>query len=264
MKIKPKAIDIIKKEDKLTKFQALSIYRAFKLANPGVKAEIKKLKHELLHGLSRHDRASGIWFLNTYKKVLEMRSKNISLEALIEAYKTDDKNVIAKKLLAYYSNYGIAQGVILGSSAGFLGFVSAASSTFGEIVCLTYFRLSLIYDLSILFERPLMDANNLEIYRVLKASFDISEKDLIHGKVYELVDKGDKFIEEKLSKNDGSVLQSVLKNLGVAIYYKAEKNFLAKSIPILTYISGPLACITYDYEAVKAFGKRTLNIYTSI
>lgn len=264
MRGKSTTIGIIKKEEKLTKFQALSVYRAFKHANPGIKTEIKKLKHELLHGLSRHDRASGIWFLNVYKKVFEIRSKNISLETLMEAYKTDDKNVIAKKLLAYYSNYGIAEGVILGSSAGFLGFISEASSTFGEIVCLTYFQLSLIYDLSILFERPLIDANNLEIYRVLKASFDISEKDLIRGKVYELVDKGDKFIEEKLLKNDGTVLQSVLKNLGVAIYYKAEKNFLAKAIPILTYISGPLVCITSDYEAVKAFGKRTLNIYSGI
>jgi len=261
MKKKAKAIDIIKKEEKLTKFQALGVYIAFNKANPGVKVELKKLKHDLLHGLSRHDRASGIWFLNVYKKVIEIRSKNISLETLTEAYKTDDKNIIAKKLLAYYSNYGIATGVILGSSAGLLGFVSAAHSTFGEIVCLAYFQLSLIHDLSILFERPFINANNLEIYRVLKASFDISEKDLINGKIDELVDKGDKFIEEKLLKNDSQVIQSVLKNLGVAIYFKAEKNFIPKAVPIFAYISAPLACITSDYESVKAFGKRTLKIY---
>lgn len=259
---KSKSVDEIKKDEKLTKIQALGIYSAFKNANPKVKAEIKKLKHELMMGLSRHDRLSGMWFLNVYKKVVEMRSKNITLEALIEAYNTENKDIIAKKLLAYYSNYGIATGVILGSSTGLLGFITAAHSTFGEIACLVYFELSLIYDLSVLYERPLIKVNSLEVYRILKISFGISEKDLIHGKVDELVDKGDKLIEEKLLKNDLQVLQGLLKNLGAAIYFKAIKNIFAKSIPIFAYITGPLASITSDYEAVRALGKRTHKIYS--
>lgn len=212
-------------------------------------------------GLSRHDRVSGVWFLNVYKKVLEIRSRTITLETLLEAYNTEDKDVIAKKLVAYYSNYGIATGVILGSSSGFLGFITATHATFGEIACLVYFQLSLIYDLSVLYERPLDKANNLEIYKVLKTSFGISDKDLIKGKVDELVDKGDKLIEEKLLKNDSQVLHSLLKNLGVAIYFKTEKNFFAKSIPLFAFISGPIACIISDYEAVRAFGNRTIKLY---
>lgn len=264
MKKKSQAVDIIKKEEKLSKFQALSIYRAMIKANPKVKMDIKKLKYELLIGLSRHDRLSGIWFLNVYKKVIEMRSKNITLEALIEAYKTEDKAIIARKLIAYYSNLGIVTGVILVSSAGFLGFITEAYSTFSEIACLVYFQLSLIYDLSVLYERPLDQANSLDIYKVLRASFGITEKDLNNGKVDELVDKGDKFIEDKLSKNDSQVLQSLLKNLGVTIYFKAVKNFIAKAIPLIAVITGTLACITSDYEAVKIFGSRSVKVYSSI
>jgi hypothetical protein len=263
MKKKSQSVDMVEKEERLTKIQALNIYRAFKKANPKAKIEIRRLKHELLIGLSRHDRVSGIWFLNVYKKVIEMRSKNISLEALIEGYNTEDKEIIARKLVAYYSNYGIATGVILGSSGGLFGFITASYSTFGEIACLVYFQLSLIYDLSVLYERPIDKANNLEIYRILRNSFGISEKDLINGKVDELVDKGDKLIKEKLSKNDIQVLQGILKNLGVAIYFKAVKNLKAKSIPLFSAVLGMLACLTSDYEAVKALGKRSVKVYSS-
>lgn len=263
MKKKPQSVDIISKEDKLSKFQALNIYRAIIKANPKVKKDIKKLRHELVIGLSRHDRLSGIWFLNVYKKVIDMRSKNITLEALTEAYKTEDKNIIARKLIAYYSNLGIATGVILGSSGSFLGFITAVYSTFGEIACLVYFQLSLIYDLSVLYERPLDKVNNLEIYKILKASFGITEKDLINGKVDELVDKGDKLIEEKLLKNDSQVLQGLLKNLGVAIYFKAVKNFIAKAIPLVAAITSILSCITSDYEVVRAVGNKCMRVYRS-
>lgn len=256
-------VEAIRKKEKLTRIQALGIYKAFKNANPKVKTEIKKLKGEILNGLSRHDRISGIWFLNVYKKVLEVRSKTVTIEALMEGYNTEDKELISRKLIAHYSNYGIATGAILGSSGGVLGFITAAYATFGEIACLTYFQLSLIYDLSVLYERPLDKANNLELYRVLRSSFGISDKDLSDGKVDELVDKGSKFIEEKLLKNDFQVLQGLLKNLGATILHKAPKNLMAKLIPLVGALSGILVCTTSDYNAMKLLGKRTVKIYSN-
>lgn len=255
--------DKVGKDEKLTKFQTMNIYKAFKSANPKIKIEIKKLKGEIVHGLSRHDRLSGFWFLNVFKKVMESRSKIVTLEALQEGYKTQDKEIISKKLVAHYSNYGIATGAILGSSGGLLGFLTAAYATFGEIACLTYFQLCLIYDLSVLYERPIDKSNNLELYRVLKSAFGISEQDLSNGKVDKLVDKGSKLLEEKLLKNDAQVLQGILKNLGAAILHKAPKNLLAKVIPLLGAFSGALVCTTTDYQAMKVLGKRTVKIYSN-
>ena len=256
--------DVIKKEDILTKFEAFEVFRAIKKSNPKIKQEIKKLRKELVSGLSRHDRLSGIWFLNLFKKVVESRSKTISLESLEAAYKTKDKEIIARKLIAYYSNYGIAVGAILGSSGGFLGFLTAAYATFGEIACLSYFQLSLIYDLSVLYERPLDKANNLEVYNLLRKALSISDQDMSNNKVDELVDKGSKLIKEKLYKNDPQVLHGLMKNIGAAVIHKASKNLIAKMIPLFGVVSGTLVCITEDYKSVKGLGKITTNFYNSV
>lgn len=251
----------LRKEDVLSRLEALSVYRALRNANPKIKNDIKKLKTELVSGLSRHDRISGIWFLNVFKKVIEVRSKNVSLEMLQASYKTKDKEQIAKKLIAYYSNYGIAVGTILGASGGLFGFITAAYATFGELACLAYFQLCLLYDLSVLYESPMDKANNLEVYRLIKAAFGLSNQELENDKIDELVDKGAKLIEEKLLKNDSQVFSGLLKNLGAAILHKAAKNLLAKLIPLVGVLSGALVCITTDYHAVRSVGKRAIKFY---
>jgi uncharacterized protein (DUF697 family) len=253
----------IKKEELLSKLEAFSIFRAIKAANPKIKQDIKKLRVDILRGLSRHDRKSGIWFLTLFKKVIDLRSKTISLESLYAAYKTEDKEVIAKKLIAHYANYGIAVGATLGSAGGALGFITASYATFGEIACITYFQLSLLYDLSVLYERPIDKINNLEVYRLLQSAFSLTERDLLDNKVDELVDKGTRLIEEKLQRGDSQKhLHGLLKNIGAFIVHKAAKNLMAKMIPIVGLISGAIVCITEDFCLVRELGKRTLNYYS--
>lgn len=256
------AIEKKNNEEMLTKLQALAVYRAIKKANPKVKQDIKKLKSDIIRGLSRHDRKSGVWFANLYKRIVETRSKIVSLESLTTAYETEDKEIIAKKLIAYYGNYGIAVGKILGASGGILGFITAAYSTFGEIACLTYFQLSLIYDLSILYERPLEKTNYLEVYKILQMVFHSNEVDYDEGKVDELVDKGKKLINDKLEKNDSQKhFQGLLKNLGAAAIHKARKNLISKMIPVFGIIIGMLVCITIDFYEIKCTGKETQDFY---
>jgi hypothetical protein len=200
--------------------------------------------------------------LNLFIKVLENRSKSISLGTLEAAYKTKNKDIISKKLSAYYSNYAIAVGAILGSSGGVLGFVTAAYATFGEIVCLTYFELCLMYDLSVLYEKPLDKVSYLEIYKLLKTAYNLNEQEFVNEKVEELVDRGVKHIEEKLIKNDSQKLFfGLLKNLGAAIMRKTMKNFIAKIIPLAGIVSGTLICTAADYRTMRYLGKRTVNFY---
>jgi uncharacterized protein (DUF697 family) len=254
----------LSKEEILTKLEALEVYRAIKNANPKLKQDIKKLRNELVSGLSRHDRKSGIWFANIYKKVLEVRSKNISLESLEIAYNTKDKELIARKLTAHYCNYGISVGAVLGSAGGVLGFLTAAYATFGEMACLTYFQLCLIYDLSVLYERPLDKANKLEIYKLLKIAFGISDKDFLSNKLDDMTDKGTRLIEEKLLKGDSQkLLYGLLKNIGAAVIHKSVRNLIAKVIPLIGAISGILICTTLDYESVKSLSKKTLGFYNN-
>lgn len=259
------AKEINNKEELLTKVEAIGIYRALIKANPKVKKDIKKLRVDIVRGLSRHERKSGVWFANLFKKTIETRSRMVSLESLIAAYKTEDKELIAKKLTAYYSNYGIAVGAILGSSGGVLGFITASYSTFGEIACLTYFKLSLLYDLSVLYERPIDKANNLEIYKLLQTAFNINESDLSEMKVDGLAVKGNKLMEEKLQRNDShKYLQGLLKNMGAEIVRKAVKNLMSKLLPIVGIFSGALVCITLDFYEVKLTGKMVRGLYKDL
>ncbi|ERI90042.1 hypothetical protein HMPREF1982_04309 [Clostridiales bacterium oral taxon 876 str. F0540] len=257
-------VEELNKHEILNKFEAFEVYRAIKNSNPKIKIEIKKLRKEILNGLSRHDRISGIWFVNLFKKVIESRSKIISLQSLEAAYDTQDKEVIARKLIAHYANYGISIGAILGASGGILGFITAAYATFGEIACLSYFELCLLYDLSVLYERPLDKANNLEVYKLLKTALAVSDLDMSNDKVDIMVDKGAKLIEEKLYKNDGQVLQGLLKNMGASIVKRSSKNLFAKMIPLIGVVSGVLVGITEDFKIIKSFGRRTEAFYKNI
>ncbi len=257
-------VEELNKQEILNKIEAFEVYRAIKSSNPRIKIEIKKLRKEILNGLSRHDRVSGIWFVNLFKKVVETRSKIISIESLEKAYDTEDKEIIAKKLIAHYSNYGISIGAILGASGGILGFITAAYATFGEVACLSYFELCLLYDLSVLYERPLHKANNLEIYRLLKTAFAVNDLDMSNDKVDIMVDKGSKLIEEKLYKNDIQVLQGLLKNMGASIVKRMTKNLFAKMIPLIGVFSGTLVGITEDFKVIKSLGKRTVVFYNNI
>jgi hypothetical protein len=246
----------LSKEERLTKLEALEVYRAIKKVNPKVNEDIKKLKDELIRGLSRHDRKGGTWFANIYKKVLETRSKSINLESLEGAYNTKDKDLIARKLVAHYCNYGISVGAVLGSAGGILGLFTAAYATFEELTCLAYFQLCLMYDLSVLYERPIDKANNLEIYRLLKITFGFKEK--------ELGSKGKKVIEEKLLKDDSQkFLYGLLKNLGAAIVRKSVKNLVSKMVPVIGTIIAMLVCTAEDYKAVKIVAKRALSFYNN-
>ena len=260
MKTRNKVVEMhemqLSKEEILTKIEALEVYRAIKSTNPKIKEDIKKLKNELISGLSRHDRRGGTWFASVYKKVVETRSKTITLEVLEAAYNTKDKEFIAGKLVAHYCNYGISVGAVLGSAGGLLGLFTAAYVTFEELTCLAYFQLCLMYDLSVLYGRPIEKVNNLEIYRLLKASFGFKEK--------ELASKGKKVIEDKLLRGDSQrLLYGLLKNLGAAIVRKSVKNLVSKMVPLIGTIIAMLVCTAEDYKAVKTVAKRSLYFYNN-
>lgn len=242
------------KEETLTKFEAVEVFSAIKKANPNIKQDIIKLKAELISGLSRHDRKSGTWFANVYKKVVDTRGKSITLESLETAYNTKDKELIARKLVAYYCNYGISIGAVLGSAGGILGLFTAPYATFEELTCLAYFQICLLYDLSVLYGRPMDFANNLEIYRLLKIAFGF--------KTHELNDKGMKIIEEKLLRDESQkFLYGLLKNLGAAIVRSSVKNLVSKMVPIVGTLVALIVCTAEDYKAVKIVAKRSLGFY---
>lgn len=246
----------LSKNETLTKLEAVEVYSAIKKANPKIKHEIIKLKDDLINGLSRHDRKSGTWFASIYKKVLDNRSKSITLESLEAAYSTKDKDIIARKLVAYYCNHGISVGAVLGSASGILGLFTAPSATFEELTCLAYFQLCLLYDLSVLYGRPLDLCNNLEIYKLLKIAFGF--------KAYELNEKGMKVIEEKLLKDDSQkFLYGLLKNLGAAIVRSSVKNLVSKMVPIVGKIVALIVCTAEDYKAVRIVAKRSISFYSN-
>jgi hypothetical protein len=244
------------KNETLTKREAVEVYSAIKKANPNIKNDILKLKKELLSGLSRHDRKSGTWFANIYKKVAETRGRSITLESLESAYNSKDKTFIARKLVAYYCNYGISIGAVLGSAGGILGLFTAPSATFEELTCLAYFQICLIYDLSVLYEKPIDFMNNLEIYKMLKLAFGFKE--------YDMNEKGMRVIEEKLLKDDShKFLYGLLKNLGAAIVRSSVKNLVSKMVPVIGTLVALIVCTAEDYKAVRIVAKRTLAFYNN-
>lgn len=246
----------LSKDEVLTKIEAVQVFSAIKKANPNIKQDIQKLKDELINGLSRHDRKSGTWFANVYKKVLDYRGKSITLESLEAAYETKDKDLIARKLIAHYCNYGISVGAVLGSAGGILGIFTAPYATFEELTCLAYFQICLLYDLSVLYGRPIDKANNLEVYRALKIIFGFKEE--------ELKDKRMRVIEEKLLRDESQkFLYGLLKNLGAAIVRRSVKNLVSKMIPVVGTFVALIVCTSEDYKAVRIVAKRSLNFYNS-
>lgn len=244
------------KEEILTKLEAVEVYKAIRKANPNINKDIKKLKDDLVGGLSRHDRRGGAWFANIFRKVIDTRSKSITLESLETAYGTKEKELIARKLIAHYCNYGISIGAVLGSSGGILGLFTAAYITFEELTCLAYFQLCLIYDLSVLYGSPIEKANNLEIYKLLKITFGFKEE--------ELEDRRFKVIQGKLLREDSQkLLFGLLKNLGAAIVRRSVKNLVSKMVPIIGSIIALIVCTAEDYKAVKIVAKRALVFYSS-
>ena len=249
------------------KINILKRYSIIKLENPNIKEEIKKLKLDILKDLSKYDKKTGSWLSKLIKRVMNTHGKYVNLKELETKYKTEDKDIIAKKLINYYSNYAIATGAVLGSTGGILGFVTAASSTFGEMVCLTYFQLCLIYDLSVVFERKLSEVSFEEVYIVISRGLNCSDGNMIKDSINEAIDEGSKIIDNRLNKNVSSeipkFLQDMSKELGVKIMERSIRNLLSKVIPLFGAASGAVVCAASDYKSTRYVGKRIIGYYGS-
>lgn len=252
-----------KKKNFFNKLNILRRYSIIKSENPNINEEIKKLKIDILKDISKNDKKTGSWLSKLIKRALNTHGKYVNLKNLEAKYKTTDKDIIAKKLINYYSNYAIATGAVLGSTGGFLGFFTAASATFGEMVCLTYFQLCLIYDLSVVYERKLSDVGLQEVCIVLRHAFSGKDGNILKDSISDAVDNGAKAINNKLSSSDDlKLFQDILKELGAQIMEGSVKNLLSKVIPLFGAASGAVVCTAADYKSTRYVGKRTVEFYT--
>jgi len=248
------------------KINILKRYSIIRLENPNIKEEIKRLKLDILKDMSKYDKKTGSWLTKLIKRVMNTHGKYVNLKELETKYKTKDKDKIAKKLIAYYSNYAIATGAVLGSTGGVFGFVTAASSTFGEMVCLTYFELCLIYDLSVVFERKLSEVSFEEVYDVLSLGLCGSDGDNFKDSINEVIDEGGKIIDNRFNKKPlnneiPKFLQDMSKELGVKIMERSIKNLLSKVVPLFGAASGAVVCAAADYKSTRCVGKRIIEHY---
>ena len=248
------------------KYSIFKRYRIIKLNNPYIKEEIKRMRREIFKEINHDDKKSGEWIVKILTKVLKARVQTVNLKSLQAKYKTEDKFFISNKLIANYSNYSIAIGATIGATGGILGFITAATSTFAEIACLTYYQLCLIYDLSIVYEKPLSESNLYEALKVMKAGFCGNDGDLAVEYLDGLYEKGTRTIKKVMeveinASEKAREIEANIKEIGIEVINKAFKNTISKIIPLFGVASGAIICSATDYKYTRYLGKRVVDYY---
>lgn len=236
--------------------------KKIKKENPNIENEISKTKKLLLKDISKKDKKSGNWFLIILQKVLDTHAKNVSFEYFREKYNTSVKDIIAKKVIYSACNYSIMTGVVLGAGGGILGIPSAIPATFGEIATLTYFQLKMIYDLSLIYDKPIDLDDPEEAYKILAIALDIKSTELLNGGIEIGMKNAGKFAVEKTGRRVVlNPIQRLLSVIGVQITQRSIKNFLSKAIPLIGIGLGGVVCSILDYKSTKRVANNSLSIY---
>jgi len=236
--------------------------KEIKKLNPNLENDILKTKDFLLKDINKEDEKNGAWFPIILKKVLDTHVKNVSYEYYREKYNSSVKDILAKKIVHSACNYSIMTGALLGAGGGIFGLPSAIPATFGEIATLTYFQLNMIYDLSLIYGKPIDLNDPEESYKILLLALGIKASELLNGAIEIGAKQGGRIAVEKAGKR--AVLgqaQKLLKVAGVQIAQRAIKNFISKAIPVVGIVLGGAACAILDYKSTKYVAHNSLSIY---
>lgn len=230
--------------------------------NPELADEIRKTKDALMKDITDEEQKSGVWFAKLLAKVMETHAKNVSFEYFRDKYKTSVRDILAKKIIDGAAKHSMITGFVLGAGGGFGGVLTAVGTTAGELVYLTHIQLKMIYDLALVYDKPIDLEDPEESYQVLILALGIKSAELMNG----LIKTGSRKIVGRVAAPLGrkvavQTIQRRLKRVGVELTQRTIKNVISKSIPFIGAGIGAVACATFDYQSTKFVSRRTLTIY---
>lgn len=233
-----------------------------KKLNPNLENDILKAEDSLLKDISNADKKNGAWFPIILKKVLDTHIRNVSYEYFREKYNSSVKDILAKKLIGSACNCSIMTGALLGAGGGIFGLPTAIPATFGEIATLTYFQINMIYDLSLIYGKPIDLNDPEESYKILMLALGIKASEMLNVGIEIGAKQGGRIAVEKAGKRVVlNQAQKLLEVAGVKIAQRTIKNFISKAIPVVGIVLGGCACSILDYQSTKYVAYNALSIY---
>lgn len=237
-------------------------YEEIAKENPSLIKEVEETEEELLNDIVEEEKNNGDWFIKVVQKVIETHSENVNYEYFRNKYNEIPKDMIAKKIIEANLNISIIIGMMSGASGGILGIFSSIPVTFGEIITLTYYQVKMIYDLSVVYGKPVNMKDPEEAYKVLAIALGIKINHVAKGAINQGINQGGKIILEGFGKRKVlKPIQNSLSKLGIEIAQKSIKNIASKAIPVLGIATGAVLCSYLDYISTNSVAMNTLSIY---
>lgn len=252
----------INDDEKITGNNINDTIKKIKTTNPQIEKEVNEMKDSLLKDISKESRRNGTWFFVVLKKVIESHANNVNAEYFQSKYKTAVKDTIAKKIINVNRNYSIITGATLGVGGGLFGLYAAIPATFGEIATLTYLQLRMIYDLSVIYDKPIDFNDPEEAYKIIKICLGIKMTETAKGFLAQGTKKGSEMTVGILGRR--AVLrptQDMFNAIGIKITQRAIKNAMSKMVPVAGALIGGSVCALIDYNSTKMVAKNSLSIY---
>lgn len=248
--------------DNITKDMAKhmpQIYEKISKEAPDLIKEVKGIKEELLRDINEEEKNNGDWFAKIVQKVIEAHAENANYEHFKHKYNSANRDMIAKKIIESNLNTSIIIGMTSGAAGGILGLLSLISVTFGEIITLTYYQLKMIYDLSIVYDKPLNIKDPEEAYKIIGIALGLKTNQVGNETIKQGVNRTGKIIANRFGKKE--VLKPIQSKFGMEIKQKAIKNIATRAIPIIGVATGAVFRSCLDYINTHNVAMNTLSIY---
>lgn len=235
------------------------IYEKIAKEAPDLIKEVKGIKEELLRDIDKKEKNNGDWFAKLVQKVIEAHSENANYEYFKNKYSSEDRDIIARKIIESYLNISIIIGMTSGATGGILGLLSLISVTFGEIITIIYYQLKMIYDLSIVYGKPLNMEDPEETYKILGVALGLKTNHVGNETIKQGVNRTGKIIANRFGRKE--VLKPIQSKLGMELKQKSIKDIASRAIPIIGVATGVVLRSCLDYTNTHNVAINTLAIY---
>lgn len=256
-----KILDSIGTTKEIT-FEIPNVYQKIEKENPKLIDEVKKTIEDVKNNFALDEEKSGNWLWKLIRLTLSSHSKNVTFDYLKNKYKATTKDILAKKIIQANLNASVVVGMISGATGGAFGIISGVPATFAELITLTNYQLKMIYELSVLYGKPVDLNNPEELYKILSIAFGMKANEVVNAAAVQLVKKGAGVAFDFIGRRAFlRPAQELFAKLGVVITQRVIKNIAAKAIPLIGSATGAVICAGLDYLSTQSVASNTILIY---
>ena len=203
------------------------------------------------------------WFSKLLSTVIKSYTKKVNLKYLRDKYHTKDKDTLANKIIYDYSYYTATMGLIAGGLGGSGGVFTIFLTDLPENALVTYYQVRMIYDLSVVYGKPIKIDDPEEVFPILLLAFEADINDMMQRSARFVIDKAGKLIIKAAGKRVflKTIQRAIYKTLGIKVTQKAIRKTITKAVPIIGETTGGVGCCLINYYLTKRVADNVLFYY---